>query len=144
MTDVTSKVLRFLFVFIFSKVNLKEYFRVHKHFFILLIANVIISLLYVYMTEQAISRTEQYRSLKTELKITNEKLVKSQKANEDLTLQLHNAQQSLLTSNVTVSANSISDDYNKWVSEMEKSNSISTLSPPRKVEAKNEWNVKKD
>lgn len=132
MTDVTSKVLRFLFVFIFSKVNLKEYFRVHKHFFILLIANVIISLLYVYMTEQAISRTEQYRSLKTELKITNEKLVKSQKANEELTLQLHTAEQSLLNSHVTVSANSISNDYNKWVSEVEKIQSnINTITPKK-------------
>ncbi len=132
MTDVTSKVLRFLFVFIFSKVNLKEYFRVHKHFLILLIANVIISLLYVYMTEQAISRTEQYRSLKAELKITNEKLVNSQKANEELTLQLHNAQQSLLTSNVTVRANSISDDYNKWVSELETIQSdINTITPKK-------------
>lgn len=132
MTDVTSKVLRFLFVFIFSKVNLKEYFRVHKHFFILLIANVIISLLYVYMTEQAISRTEQYRSLKTELKITNEKLVKSQKANEELTLQLHTAEQSLLNNNVTVSANSISNDYNKWVSEVEKIQSnINTITPKK-------------
>lgn len=132
MTDVTSKVLRFLFVFIFSKVNLKEYFRVHKHFFILLIANVIISLLYVYMTEQAISRTEQYRSLKTELKITNEKLVKSQKANEELTLQLNTAEQSLLNNNVTVSANSISNDYNKWVSEVEKIQSnINTITPKK-------------
>lgn len=132
MTDVTSKVLRFLFVFIFSKVNLKEYFRVHKHFFILLIANVIISLLYVYMTEQAISRTEQYRSLKTELKITNEKLVKSQKVNEELTLQLHTAEQSLLNNNVTVSANSISNDYNKWVSEVEKIQSnINTITPKK-------------
>ena len=132
MTDVTSKVLRFLFVFIFSKVNLKEFFRVHKHFFILLIANVIISLLYVYMAEQAISRTEQYRSLKAELKITNEKLVNSQKANEELTLQLQTAQQSLLTSNVTVSANSISDDYNKWVSELETIQSdINTITPKK-------------
>ena len=132
MTDVTSKVLRFLFVFIFSKVNLKEYFRVHKHFFILLIANVIISLLYVYMTEQAISRTEQYRSLKTELKITNEKLVKSQKANEELTLQLNTTEQSLLNNNVTVSANSISNDYNKWVSEVEKIQSnINTITPKK-------------
>lgn len=132
MTDVTSKVLRFLFVFIFSKVNLKEYFRVHKHFFILLIANVIISLLYVYMTEQAISRTEQYRSLKTELKITNEKLVKSQKANEELTLQLNTTEQSLLNSHVTVSANSISNDYNKWVSEVEKIQSnINTITPKK-------------
>ena len=132
MTDVTSKVLRFLFVFIFSKVNLKEYFRVHKHFFILLIANVIISLLYVYMTEQAISRTEQYRSLKTELKITNEKLVKSQKANEELTLQLNTTEQSLLNRNVTVSANSISNDYNKWVSEVEKIQSnINTITPKK-------------
>lgn len=130
MTDVTSKVLRFLFVFIFSKVNLKEYFRVHKHFFILLIANIIISLLYVYMTEQAISRTEQYRSLKAELKITNEKLVNSQKANEELTLQLQTAEQSLLNSNVTVSANSISNDYNKWVSELETIQSdINTITP---------------
>ncbi len=132
MTDVTSKVLRFLFVFIFSKVNLKEYFRVHKHFLILLIANVIISLLYVYMTEQAISRTEQYRSLKTELTAANEKLASCQKVDEDLTLQLHNAQQSLLTSNVTVSANSISDDYNKWVSEVEKIQSnINTITPKK-------------
>lgn len=132
MTDVTCKVLRFLFVFIFSKVNLKEYFRVHKHFLILLIANVIISLLYVYMTEQVISRTEQYRSLKTELKITNEKLVNSQKANEELTLQLQTAEQSLLNSNVTVSANIISDDYNKWVSEVEKIQSnINTITPKK-------------
>lgn len=132
MTDVISKVLRFLFVFIFSKINLKEYFRVHKHFLILLIANVIISLLYVYMTEQAISRTEQYRSLKAELKITNEKLVNSQKANEELTLQLHNAEQSLLTSNVTVTADSISNDYNKWVSEVEKIQSnINTITPKK-------------
>ena len=138
MTDVTSKVLRFLFVFIFSKVNLKEYFRVHKHFFILLIANVIISLLYVYMTEQAISRTEQYRSLKAELKITNEKLVNSQKANEELTLQLQTAEQSLLNSNVTVSANSISDDYNKWVSELETIQSDINTITPRKAEPKNE------
>lgn len=130
MTDVTSKVLRFLFVFIFSKVNLKEYFRVHKHFFILLIANVIISLLYVYMTEQAISRTEQYRSLKSELKVANEKLVKSQKANEELTLQLYNVEQSLLTSNVTVTADSISNDYNKWVSEIDSIQSdIKTITP---------------
>lgn len=130
MTDVTSKVLRFLFVFIFSKVNLKEYFRVHKHFLILLIANVIISLLYVYMTEQAISRTEQYRSLKAELKITSEKLVNSQKANEELTLQLQTAEQSLLNSNVTVSANSISNDYNKWVSEIDSIQSdIKTITP---------------
>lgn len=130
MTDVTSKVLRFLFVFIFSKVNLKEYFRVHKHFFILLIANVIISLLYVYMTEQAISRTYQYRNLKSELKVANEKLASCQKVNEDLTLQLHNAEQSLLTSNVTVSANSISDDYNEWVSELETIQSdINTITP---------------
>ena len=138
MTDVTSKVLRFLFVFIFSKVNLKEYIRTNKHFFILLIANVIISLLYVYMTEQAISRTEQYRSLKTELKITNEKLVNCQKANEELTLQLQTAEQSLLNSNVTVSANSISNDYNKWVSEVEKIQSNINTIPPRKVEVKNE------
>lgn len=132
MTDVTSKVLRFLFVFIFSKVNLKEYFRVHKHFFILLIANIIISLLYVYMTEQAISRTEQYRSLKAELKITNEKLASCQKVNEDLTLQLHNAEQSLLTSNVTVNADSISDDYNEWVSELETIQSdINTITPKK-------------
>ena len=130
MTDVTSKVLRFLFVFIFSKVNLKEYFRVHKHFFILLIANVIISLLYVYMTEQAISRTEQYRSLKSELKVANENLVKTQKVNEELTLQLHNAEQSLLTSNVTVTADSISNDYNKWVSEIDSIQSdIKTITP---------------
>lgn len=130
MTDVTSKVLRFLFVFIFSKGNLKEYFRVHKHFFILLIANVIISLLYVYMTEQAISRTYQYRNLKSELKVANEKLASCQKVNEDLTLQLHNAEQSLLTSNVTVSANSISDDYNEWVSELETIQSdINTITP---------------
>lgn len=130
MTDVTSKVLRFLFVFIFSKVNLKEYIRTNKHFFILLIANVIISLLYVYMTEQAISRTEQYRSLKTELTATNEQLVSCQKVNEELTLQLHTAQQSLLNSNVTVSANSISNDYNKWVSEMETLQAdINTITP---------------
>lgn len=130
MTDVTSKVLRFLFVFIFSKVNLKEYFRVHKHFFILLIANVIISLLYVYMTEQAISRTEQYRSLKSELKVTNENLVKTQKVNEELTLQLHNVEQSLLTSNVTVTADSISNDYNKWASELDSIQSdIKTITP---------------
>ena len=133
MTDVTSKVLRFLFVFIFSKVNLKEYFRVHKHFLILLIANVIISLLYVYMTEQAISRTEQYRSLKTELKVANENLVKTQKVNEELTLQLHNAEQKLLTSNVTVNANSISDDYNEWVSDLEKIQSnINTITPKKR------------
>lgn len=130
MTDVTSKVLRFLFVFIFSKVNLKEYFRVHKHFLILLIANVIISLLYVYMTEQAISRTEQYRSLKSELKVANENLVKTQKVNEELTLQLHNVEQSVLTSNVTVTADSINNDYNKWVSELETIQSdINTITP---------------
>ena len=130
MTDVTSKVLRFLFVFIFSKVNLKEYFIVHKRFFILLIANVIISLLYVYMTEQAIRRTEQYRSLKTELKVANEKLVNSQKLNEDLTLRLHNAEQSLLTSNVTVTADSINNEYNKWSSELESIQSdIDTITP---------------
>ena len=130
MTDVTSKVLRFLFVFIFSKVNLKEYIRTNKHFFILLIANVIISLLYVYMTEQAISRTEQYRSLKSQLKVANENLVKTQKVNEELTLQLHNVEQSLLTSNVTVTADSISNDYNKWASEIDSIQSdIETINP---------------
>mgnify|MGYP003616691042 CR=1 FL=1 len=130
MTDVTSKVLRFLFVFIFSKVNLKEYFRVHKHFFILLIANVIISLLYCYMTEQAIRRTEQYRNLKTELKVANEKLVNSQQLNEDLTLRLHDAEQSLLTSDVTVTADSINNEYNKWSSELESIQSdIDTITP---------------
>lgn len=144
MTDVTSKVLRFLFVFIFSKVNLKEYFRVHKHFLILLIANVIISLLYVYMTEQAISRTEQYRSLKSELKVANENLVKTQKVNEELTLQLHNVEQSLLTSNVTVTADSISNDYNKWASEIDSIQSDIETITPNTVELKNDWNVKKD
>ena len=84
------------------------------------------------MTEQAISRTEQYRSLKTELKITNEKLANCQKVNEDLSLQLHNAEQSLLNSNDTVSANSISNDYNKWVSEVEKIQSnINTITPKK-------------
>ena len=130
MTDVTSKVLRFLFVFIFSKVNLKEYFRVHKHFFILLIANVIISLLYCYMTEQAIRRTEQYRNLKTELKVANEKLVNSQQLNEDLTLRLHDAEQSLLTSDVTITADSINNEYDKWSSELESIQSdIDTITP---------------
>jgi hypothetical protein len=72
----------------------------------------------------------QYRSLKSELKVANEKLVKSQKANEELTLQLYNVEQSLLTSNVTVTADSISNDYNKWVSEIDSIQSdIKTITP---------------
>lgn len=119
MTEVTTKVLRFLFEFIFSKVSLKEYFRVNKYFFILLIANIIISLLYVYMVEQAIIRTEQYRSIKNQLIVANDKLSACKKTNDALAEQLNTLQQNILTSNVTISTESIASDYSKWSAEID-------------------------
>lgn len=116
MTPIVGKVLKFLFEFIFSKVNLKDFVKANRYFLILLASNLLISFLYIYMAEQAIVRTDQYRKLKKE----NAELVQANKTcrlnEESLMAQLDRASENYLIYKEEVDINQLSEDYSKMSS----------------------------
>lgn len=120
MTTLVTKVLNFLWVTVWGKINLWQFLKLNKQYLILAGSNVILSLLFIYMAEQVTVRTDQYRALKTEIK-NHDNEVKIYK--DEITL-LEKQNKTLIVSfglkNDRVDTKEILNDYEKWATQVRK------------------------
>lgn len=118
MPSLISKVFTFLWVTIWGRINVWQFLKLNKHYLILVGSNIVLSLLFIYMAEQATVRTAQYRELKKQVAEarTHEESLKK----EIQTLAEQNA--SLIASfkltTTEVDTTEMLEDYDKWEKEL--------------------------
>ena len=123
MSNITKTVLKFLFTFIFSKARPKDFIYKHKFFAILLVYNLVTSVLYIYMAEQTIVRTNQTRVQTVVMNKLKDDLLYSQKREASLRTQLDNTGYNILSNQKTIDIETINNEYTAWAKDI---NSVET------------------
>lgn len=142
MPTLISKVFTFLWVTIWGRINVWQFLKLNKHYLILVGSNLILSLLFIYMAEQATVRTAQYRELKkqvAEVRTHEESLKKEIQA---LTEQNKSLIASFKLTTTEVDTTEMLEDYEEW--EKELSTIESNIQNASKPKGKNHVEPKPD
>ena len=120
MDNIGLKVFEFLIEFVWSKINLREFLSKFKYLFVLLLSNIILSVLFIYMTEQTIKRTDEARKLRSDIASLNSQLATCNAQYEQINLDLQNTKKLLGVIKNTVKPEDMVDDYNSWVNQLDR------------------------
>lgn len=118
MPTLISKVFTFLWVTIWGRINVWQFLTLNKHYLILVGSNLILSLLFIYMAEQATVRTGQYRELKKEVAEATTREESLKKEIQTLVEQNATLVASFKLSTNEVNTNDILKDYDKWATDI--------------------------
>lgn len=120
MENIGLKVFKFLIEFVWSKINLREFLSKFKYLLVLLLSNLIISVLFIYMAEQTIKRTNEARKLRSDIASLNSQLATCNAQYEQINLDLQNTKKLLGVIKNTVKPEEMVDDYNSWVNQLDR------------------------
>lgn len=118
MPTLISKVFTFLWVTIWGRINVWQFLKLNKHYLILVGSNLILSLLFIYMAEQATVRTAQYRELKKQVAEVRTHEESLKKEIQTLTEQNASLIASFKLSTNEVNITDMLEDYDKWEKEL--------------------------
>lgn len=120
MENIGLKVFKFLIEFVWSKINLREFLSKFKYLLVLLLSNLIICVLFIYMAEQTIKRTNEARKLRSDIASLNSQLATCNAQYEQINLDLQNTKKLLGVIKNTVKPEEMVDEYNSWVHQLDR------------------------
>lgn len=120
MENIGLKVFKFLIEFVWSKINLREFLSKFKYLLVLLLSNLIISVLFIYMAEQTIKRTNEARKLRGDIASLNSQLATCNAQYDQLNVDLQNTKKLLGVIKNTVKPEEMVDEYNSWVNQLDR------------------------
>lgn len=119
MTEMIVKVLKFLWVTVWGNIRIYDYLKRNKNHLILVGSNIALSLLFIYMTEQATVRTNQYRELQRHIEEQEDDIKTLEDDNELLEARLVTLRQAFALTDTRVDTESIINEYDAWASELD-------------------------
>lgn len=118
MVTLAGKVIKFLWVTVWGKINIWQFLSLNKHYFILVCSNIILSLLFIYMAEQTTVRTDQYRDLKAEIENHSNEVENLKREINILERRNSSLIDSFGMTKVEVDPGKLLDEYDAWASEV--------------------------
>lgn len=122
MNNLIGQVFKFLWVAVLGKINVWQFLRRNKHYVILTSSNILLSLLFIYMTEQTTVRTDQYRTLKKELDSKTQQVAELTAYNVTLEANIADQRKTFGLSKVEVDTVVMLEEYDNWAIEVTKMN----------------------
>ena len=120
MENIGLKVFKFLIEFVWSKINLREFLSKFKYLLVLLLSNLIICVLFIYMAEQTIKRTNEARKLRSDIASLNSQLATCNAQYDQVNQDLQNTKKLLGVIKNTVKPEQMVDEYNSWVHQLDR------------------------
>ena len=120
MENIGLKVFKFLIEFVWSKINLREFLSKFKYLLVLLLSNLIISVLFIYMAEQTIKRTDEERKLRDDIVSLNSQLTTCNIQYDQVNQDLQNTKKLLGVIKNTVKPEEMVDEYNSWINQLDR------------------------
>lgn len=120
MKNIGLKVFKFLLEFVWSKINLREFLSKFKYLLVLLLSNIILSVLFVYMAEQTIKRTDEARKLRGDIVSLNGQLTTCNIQYDQVNQDLQNTKKLLGVIKNTVKPEEMVDEYNSWINQLDR------------------------
>ena len=120
MKNIGLQVFKFLIEFVWSKINLREFLSKFKYLLVLLLSNAILSVLFIYMAEQTIKRTNEARKLRSDIVTLNGQLATCNAQYDQVNQDLQNTKKLLGVIKNTVKPEDMVDEYNSWVNQLER------------------------
>ena len=120
MENIGLKVFKFLIEFVWSKINLREFLSKFKYLLVLLLSNIILSVLFIYMTEQTIKRTDEARKLRGDIVSLNSQLTTCNIQYDQVNQDLQNTKKLLGVIKNTVKPEEMVDEYNSWINQLDR------------------------
>ena len=120
MKYIGLQVFKFLIKFVWSKINLREFLSKFKYLLVLLLSNAILSVLFIYMAEQTIKRTNEARKLRSDIVTLNGQLATCNAQYDQVNQDLQNTKKLLGVIKNTVKPEDMVDEYNSWVNQLER------------------------
>lgn len=119
MENIGLNVFKFLIEFVWSKINLREFLSKFKYLLVLLLSNVIVSILFIYMAEQAIKRTDEARELRANVVALGKQVEVYKQDYQRVNADLQSTRKILGLIQKTVRPEDMVDDYNSWIKQLE-------------------------
>ena len=120
MENIGLKVFKFLIEFVWSKINLREFLSKFKYLLVLLLSNIILSVLFIYMAEQTIKRTDEARKLRDDIVSLNSQLTTCNIQYDQVNQDLQNTKKLLGVIKNTVKPEEMVVEYNSWIHQLER------------------------
>lgn len=131
MPKIIGKVFVFLWVAVWGKINVWQFLTLNKHYLILVSSNILLSLLFIYMTEQVVVRTDQYRQLKQE----NAVFVKEREEHElyklEMDAKINTLKKAFGLTKVELDASVMLKEYEAWAKEVERLDDLAVVTRPK-------------
>lgn len=131
MPKIIGKVFVFLWVAVWGKINVWQFLTLNKHYLILVSSNILLSLLFIYMTEQVVVRTDQYRQLKQE----NAVFVKEREEHElyklEMDAKINTLKKAFGLTKVELDASVMLKEYEAWAKEVERLDDLAVVTHPK-------------
>lgn len=131
MPKIIGKVFVFLWVAVWGKINVWQFLTLNKHYLILVSSNILLSLLFIYMTEQVVVRTDQYRQLKQE----NAVFVKEREEHElyklEMDAKINTLKKAFGLTKVELDASVMLKEYEAWAKEVERLDDLAVFNRPK-------------
>lgn len=122
MNNLIGQVFKFLWVAVWGKINVWQFLTLNKHYVILTLSNILLSLLFIYMAEQTTVRTDQYRTLKQELESKTQQVKELTENNVTLEANIATQRTSFGLNDVEVDTTLMLKEYDEWAVEVTKMN----------------------
>lgn len=122
MNNLIGQVFKFLWVAVWGKINVWQFLTLNKHYVILTLSNILLSLLFIYMAEQTTVRTDQYRTLKQELESKTQQVKELTENNVTLEANIATQRTSFGLNDVEVDTTVMLKEYDEWAVEVTKMN----------------------
>ena len=120
MENIGLKVFKFLIEFVWSKINLWEFLSKFKYLLVLLLSNIILSVLFIYMAEQTIKRTNEERKLRDDIVSLNSQLTTCNIQYDQVNQDLQNTKKLLGVIKNTVKPEEMVDEYNSRINQLDR------------------------
>lgn len=120
MENIGLKVFKFLIEFVWSKINLREFLSKFKYLLVLLLSNIILAVLFIYMAEQTIKRTDEARKLRGDIVSLNSQLTTCNIQYDQVNQDLQNTKKLLGVIKNTVKPEEMVDEYNSWINQLDR------------------------
>lgn len=118
MNDIIVSVIRFLWETVWRELKLRQFLKLNTHYVILMTSNIALSLLFVYMTEQTITRTTQYREAK-DIIASKTGQIKSLKNEVDAqNREMETVMKAFGMKKVKVNTDEMLEEYASWAEEV--------------------------
>lgn len=122
MNNLIGQVFKFLWVAVWGKINVWQFLTLNKHYVILTLSNILLSLLFIYMAEQTTVRTDQYRTLKQELESKTQQVKELTENNVTLEANIATQRTAFGLNDVEVDTTLMLKEYDEWAVEVTKMN----------------------